>query len=185
MEVLFQPESVLLIDPEGLVIVSHWESEKKLILTKVYEREDFLMNPDPYLNEDHLAQYFTCLNCFSAKVAEILEMYAGWSKIDKTQPIKLIGIHNQDPKSLYIQFSLGQRYFVYLRQLKPNYETVSEELFGKKDNFRLRALCPDDEKYLISNLKFIPKSKRAISFYPQIPHGLTLTRRYRSLPYSC
>lgn len=184
MKAVSPPKSILLLDPEGLVLVSHRPLTSNLIITKVYEQEKFLLNPDPCLNTDHLAQYFTCLGCFRETIAGISTMYTGWSRLNKAQPVRLIGIHNQDSNSLYIQFSLGERYFVYLRQLKPNRETVSEELFGRKDCFRLRALCLDDEQYLISNLKFIPKSKKAISFYPRIPPGLTLKRKYHSLPSS-
>lgn len=182
MKVISLPTSIRL-EPEDLVLVSQL-TPANLIMIKVYEWDHFFLNPDPLVNQEHVAQYTICPECFNKAIAEIQGMYAGWSKINKEQPIKLIGIHNQDPKSLFIQFSLGQRYFVYQRLITIRRETVFEELFGKKDNFRLRPLCSDDEQYLISNLKFMPKAKKAISFYPYNSHGYSLSRRHHALPYS-
>ncbi|KLU65544.1 hypothetical protein DEAC_c26810 [Desulfosporosinus acididurans] len=98
--------------------------------------------------------------------------------------IKLIGIHNQDPKILFIQFSLGLRYFVYRRDLEVFQETVLEELFSRKDPFRLRPLNRKDQEYLITNLKFNDKAKKAISFYPQRRQGYSLVRKSRK-PLFC
>jgi hypothetical protein len=180
------PASIIELRPEDLVIVSQLEPTTNVIRIMVYEREHFLVIPNPSANQELIAQFSICLSCFTQTVAEILDMYTGWSKIDKTQPTKLIGIHNQDPNTLYIQFSLDQRYFVYERCLGLNREMVNEELFGKKHNFRQRALCSDDEQYLISKLRFMPKTKKAISFYPQKASiRLAHTRSLLSLPCFC
>lgn len=158
--------SIIELVPEYLVIVSQLEPTINVIKIKVYDRDHFFINPNPLVNEDEIVQYSICLGCFNQTVNEIREMYAGWSKIDKTQPTKLIGIHNQNPKTLYIQFSIGERYFTYKRSLVLNREVIYEELFGKKHNCRQRAVSSEDEQYLISKLRFMPKSKKAISYYP-------------------
>ncbi|MDP4127415.1 MAG: hypothetical protein Q8912_10770 [Bacillota bacterium] len=171
------------LHPEELVIVSRLEPNKLVTTIKVYERKHFFINPNPLVNQVQIEEYLICPSCFSQAINDITEMYTGWSKIDTTLPTKLIGIHNQDRNTLYIQFSLGQRYFIYERCLKQRKETVSEELFGKKHNFRLRALSHEDERFLISKLRFTPKVKKAISFYPLKNH-YALTRRHQLLPYS-
>lgn len=172
------------LEPEDLVIVSQLEPATFVIKIKVYEQKYFTLNPDPLVNHNQIAQYSICPCCFTQAVTDIRDMYAGWSKINKTMPAKLIGIHNQDHNTLYIQFSLGQRYFIYERCPKLHKETVHEELFGKKHNVRLRGLSHEDEKYLISKLRFMPQAKKAISFYPQKTY-FALTRVHHSLPYSC
>ena len=170
--------SVIELVPEYLVIVSQLEPALNVIKIKVYEREHFFVNPNPLVNEEQMALYSICPSCFNQTITEIRDIYAGWSKIDKTQPTKLIGIHNQDPKTLYIQFSLSERYFTYKRCLLLNNEGVSEELFGKKHDCRQRALSREDEQYLISTLRFMPKTKKAISYYPyKVPFGHTYIRR--------
>lgn len=170
--------NIIELVPEYLVIVSQLEPAINVIAIKVYEREHFFVNPNPLVNGEQIAQYSICPGCFNQTITEIRDIYAGWSKIDKTKPTKLIGIHNQDPKTLYIQFSLGERYFTYKRSLALNREVVYEELFGKKHNCRQRALSSDDEQYLISKLRFMPKTKKAISFYPyKVPFGHTYTIR--------
>ena len=179
------PASIIELGSENLVIVSQLEPSTDVILITVYEREHFFVNPNPSVNREQLAQFSICLGCFTQTVVEVQDMFAGWSKIDKTQLTKLIGIHNQDPNTLYIQFSLGQRYFVYERCLGLNREMVHEELFGKKHNFRQRALSSDDEQYLISKLRFMPKTKKAISFYPQACSHLSHSRGLLALPCSC
>lgn len=170
--------SIIELVPEYLVIVSQLEPALNAITIKVYDREHFFVNPNPLVNENQLRQYSICPSCYNQTVSEIRDMYAGWSKIDRTQPTKLIGIHNQDPKNLYIQFSLGERYFIYERSLGLHREVVHEELFGKKHNCRQRALSSDDEQYLIAKLRFLPKTKKAISFYPfKATPGHTYIRR--------
>ena len=158
--------NIIELVPEYLVIASQSEPTINSIKIKVYEREHFFVNPNPLDNEEQIAQFSICPGNFDQTVTEIRDMYAGWSKIDKTQSTKLIGIHNQDPKTLYIQFSLGERYFTYKRCLILNSEVVYEELYGKKNSCKQRALSSDDEQYLISKLRFMPKTKKAISFYP-------------------
>ncbi|WP_139024219.1 hypothetical protein [Desulfosporosinus sp. OT] len=173
--------SIVELVPEYLVIVSQLEPTLNIIRIKVYDRELFFVNPNPLVNENQLGQYSICPSCYNQTVSEIRDMYAGWSKIDRTQPMKLIGIHNQDPKNLYIQFSLGERCFIYERSLELHREVVYEELFGKKHNHRQRALSSDDEKYLVSKLRFLPKTKKAISFYPfKATSGHTYIRRHLS-----
>lgn len=162
----FVPNRIIDLGPVNLVIVSLLDSTPDVIKLKVYEREHYYINPNPADNQAQLAQYSICPSCFTQAVAEIQDLYAGWSKIDKTQPIKIIGIHNQDRHTLLIQFSHGERYFIYHRCPRINIEMVSEELFGKKHYLRQRPLSNDDEQYLISLLKFTPKTKKAISFYP-------------------
>lgn len=159
-------DSVMELKQENLVIVGQLE-RTNVMKIKVYEREHFFDNPDPSDNRVQIAQYSICPSCYTQAVAEIRDMYLGWSKININQPTKLIGIHNQDPDTLYIQFALGERYFIYERSLALNREMIQEELFGKKHNCRQRALCSEDEQYLISLLRFMPKTKKAISFYNQ------------------
>lgn len=177
MEEIFSPNSIIDLGPVDLVIVSQLDSTPDVIKLKVYERESFFTNPNPATNQEQIAEYSIGSNYFTQAVAEIRDLYAGWSKIDKTKLTKLIGIHNQNPKTLHIQFSLGERYFIYKRCLLLNKETVYEELFGKKHNLRQRALNSEDEKFLISLLRFMPKTKKAISFYPQKGHYIHSRRR--------
>ena len=136
--------SIIELVPEYLVIVSQLEPAINVIKIKVYDREHFFVNPNPLVNEEQIVQYTICPSCFNQTVSEIREMYAGWSKIDKTKPTKVIGIHNQNPQTLYIQFSIGDRYFTYKRCLVLNREVVYEELFGKKNNCRQRAVSSED-----------------------------------------
>lgn len=166
MDKLSERTDIVELGPEDLVIVAQWVSSSAVIQIKVYERKYFSFNPDPSLNHDPIARYSVCPSCFTQGFTDITNMYTGWAKINKTLPAKLIGIHNQDRNTLYIQFSLGQRYFVYERCPNSHKETVQEELFGMKHNLRLRALRPEDERFLIATLRFMPKAKKAISFYP-------------------
>ncbi|MGC7872915.1 hypothetical protein ACPUYX_15490 [Desulfosporosinus sp. SYSU MS00001] len=173
----------MLLNTEALIIVSQLSSNN-LFITKVYEQDHFLHNPDPALNQNQIAEYLSCPKCFPQRVKEIREMFIGWARINREETIKLIGIHNQDPKILFIQFSHGLRYFVYRRDLEVFRETVLEELFSKKDRFRLRPLNQKDQEYLITNLKFNDKAKKAISFYPQKRLGYSLVKRSRK-PLFC
>jgi len=131
LQEIFSPKSIIDLGPADLVIAPQLESVADVIKLKVYEREHYFLNPNSIFNEGQLAEYLTCSSCFSQAVAEIRELYEGWSKIDKTEPAKVIGIHNQNPKILYIQFSHGKRYFIYKRCLTFNRDMGFEELFGK------------------------------------------------------
>lgn len=166
MEKILVPEKIIDLGPVDLVIVSQFEFISNVIRLKVYEREHFFINPIPSENHLQIAQYMICSGCFTKAIDDIRDMYAGWSKIDRTLPAEIIGIHNQDPNNLFIQFSLGDRFFIYQRSPKLNIEIVLEELFGKKDNLRQRSLSHEDQQFLISLLRFMPKSKKAICFYP-------------------
>lgn len=178
MDKIASTTSILELVPEQLVITTHLELATYVILIKVYEREHFFHNPDPSVNLEQIDQYSIFPGILTQTLAEIRDLYEGWSNINKTQPTELIGIHNQNPSILYIQFSIAQRYFIYKRCLTINSEMVQEELFGRKDNFRLRALSHEDEQYLISMLRFMPKTKKAISFYSyKVPYDHTYTRR--------
>jgi len=176
LEEIFSPNSVIDLGPADLVIVPQLDSVPDVMKLKVYEREHFFVNPDPAVNQEQIAEYSICSSCFSQAVTEIRDLYAGWSKIDRTEPTKLIGIHNQNPSILYIQFSLGERYFIYKRCLTLNREMIFEELFGKKHNLSRRPLSSEDEQYLISKLRFMPKTKNAISYYARQAH--IRTRRH-------
>lgn len=169
MDKIASTTCILELLPEDLVIASRLEPATYVMTIKVYEREHFFDNPDSSENETQIDQYSICLGCLEQTIAEIRNLYKGWSKIDRTQPTELIGIHNQSRTTLFIQFALDQRSFIYKRCLQIKREMVYEELFGRKQNFRLRALSHEDEQYLISKLRFIPKTKKAISFYPMKP----------------
>ena len=182
MDKIASTASILELVPEDLVIATQLEPATYLMTIKVYEREHFFSNPIPSDNREQIDQYSIFPGKLTQTVAEIRDLYGGWSKIDKTQPMELIGIHNQDPSILYIQFSLDQRYFIYKRCLAINSEMVNEELYGRKHNFRLRALCHEDEQHLISKLRFMPKTKKAISFYSfKKSYGFTNAKRHLSL----
>jgi len=170
--------SILNLGPEDLLIAWHVEPDASAIIIKIYERKRFFDNPDPSVNQEQIDQYSICPGILSEALAEIKAHYKGWSRINKAQPTELIGIHNQDRSILYIQFSIDQRYFIYKRCLTINKEMVHEELFGRKHNFRQRALNHEDEQYLISMLRFMPKTKKSISFYPmKTAHGFTKAKR--------
>ncbi|CAA7600247.1 Hypothetical protein DEACI_0899 [Acididesulfobacillus acetoxydans] len=157
---------------EGLVLVAY-EEYPEAFNVKVYEEEDFAAGEPlplaeagvPRSAQKEIAQYPVCGFHLSQALSELREMYTGWAKVERTQPLKLIGIHNEDPLILYIQFSLGERYFVYERNLMSKNERVREELFGRKHHLRQRSLNNEDEEYLISSLRFMPKAKKAISYY--------------------
>jgi len=173
--------TILELVPEDLVIVSQFEPASCVMAIKVYERDCFFENPDPSLNQAQIDQYSICPSNLSQAISEISNLYKGWAKINKTKPPELIGIHNQALSILYIQFAIDQRYFIYQRCLTINREMVYEELFGRKHNFHLRALCHEDEQYLISKLRFMPKTKKAISFYSfKKSYGITHAKRYLS-----
>lgn len=78
---------------------------------------------------------------------------------------KLIGIHNQDPMTLFVQFSVGERYYIYERDCVTKSESVKEENFGVNKYYR-QDLNSVDEKILLGMIMFYPKIKRAISDYP-------------------
>jgi len=171
-------QNIIELVPEYLLIAWQLELTTNVIQIKVYDQEHFFHNPNPLTNKHQIDQYSICLSCFDQTITEIRDIYTGWSRIDKTQPLKLIGIHNQDPRTLYIQFSLGERYFTYKRSLALNREVVYEELFGKKHNYRQRALTSEDEQYFISTLRFMPKTRKAIGFYSyKVPSGHRYIRR--------
>lgn len=183
MKELSEHTSILELEPEGLVIVAQFKPSHRVVTIKIYERNDFFQNPKPQENQAQITEYSICPSCFTEAISDIRDMYTGWSKINSKLPTKLIGIHNQDHNTLYIQFCLGQRYFIYERSLKFYKETVLEELFGKKHHLRLRAISHEDEQYLISMLRFMPKTKKAIAFYP-FKTRYYLNRKHRSLLYS-
>lgn len=181
LEEIFVPNNIVDLGPADLVIAPQFDSIADVIKLKVYEREHFFQNPNPADNQTQIAQYSICPSCFNQAIADIQGLYTGWSKINRTQSIKVIGIHNQDPNTLLIQFSHGERYFIYHRCPRIKIEMVSEELFGKKHYLRQRSLSSNDEQYLISLLKFMPKTKKAISFYPhRTYHRLTRVRKHLS-----
>ncbi|KLU59860.1 hypothetical protein CEB3_c39940 [Peptococcaceae bacterium CEB3] len=153
---------------EGLVLVAY-EEHPEAFQVKVYEEEDFGVGGDPGGNQQEIARYLVCREHLPQALSELREMYTGWAKVERTQPLKIIGIHNEDPFTLFIQFSLGERYFIYERGRGSRSETVREELFGRKHHLRLRFLNKEDEKYLIAALRFLPKAKKAIGFYPYAP----------------
>jgi len=176
LEKIFSPNGIIDLGPANLVIVSQLDSEPDATKLKVYERENFFANPNPADNDEQIAEYSIYSNCYNQAIAEIRDLYEGWTRIDKTKPTKVIGIHNQNPKILYIQFAQGERYFIYKRCLTINKDMVYEELFGKKHSLSRRSLSSEDEQYLISKLRFMPKTKNAISFYAFKAH--LRTRRH-------
>ena len=184
MEKINVPNRIIDLGPIDLVIVSLLDSSANVIKLKVYEREHFFVNPNPTDNQAQIAQYSICPSCFTQAIAEIQELYMGWSRIDKNLAMKIIGIHNQDPNTLFIQFSYGEQYFIYQRCPKINIESVYEELFGKKHHLRQRSLSYMDEQYLISLLRFIPRTKKEISFYPRTSSRFTRARKQRALTHS-
>lgn len=184
MEGIFLSNRIIDLGPVDLVIVSLLDSPSNVIKLKVYERENFFVNPRPAENQTHIAQYTICPSCFTQAVKEIQELYVGWSKIDKSLSLKIVGIHNQDPNTLIIQFSHGERYFIYQRSPMINIECVYEELFGKQHHLRQRSLSSIDEQYLISLLRFTPKTKKAISFYPSTSSRFKRSRKHLFLTHS-
>lgn len=176
LEKIFSPNSIIDLGPANLVIVPLLNSNLDTTTLKVFEREHYFANPSPPLNDDQIAVYSICSSCYDQAVEDIRNLYEGWSKIDKTETTNVIGIHNQNPRILYIQFSHGERYFIYKRCLTINKDMVYEELFGKKQSLSRRALSSEDEQYLISKLRFMPKTKNAISFYAFKAH--IRTRRH-------
>jgi len=91
-------------------------------------------------------------------------MPADTFQLDRDHELKLIGIHNQDPDALYIQFSVGDRYFIYERLIRSKSECIQEQLFGTKEGYR-HSLGDEDEQFLINRLRFMPKTKRVFSDY--------------------
>ncbi|AET69981.1 hypothetical protein Desor_4576 [Desulfosporosinus orientis DSM 765] len=157
--------SIIDLGSINLVLVPRLNSALEVIQLKVYEREGYFLNPNPEVNESQIAEYSICSSCYTQGISEIRDLYEGWARIDKAEPVTLIGIHNQNPNILYIQFSLGDQYFMYKRCLLSNKEMIYEELFGKKPHLRWRSLNKEDEQYLMAKLRFMPKAKNAISFY--------------------
>jgi len=78
---------------------------------------------------------------------------------------QIIGIHNQDPLALFVQFSVGDRYFIYERDCLKKSESVQEELFEKKA-YNRQILNDRDEQILLGKIIFNPKIKRVIKDYP-------------------
>lgn len=180
MEEILQ-NRIIDLGPVELVIVPQLDSASDIIKLKVYEREHFFPNPNPVINQSQIAEYSVYPNKLSDAVTEIKDLYGGWSKIDKSYLTKVIGIHNQNPRILYIQFSHGERYFIYKRCLSANREMVFEELFGRQHGLNRRPLSSEDEQYLIAKLRFMPKTKNAISFYSFKPQKRT--RRHFSFSH--
>ena len=83
--------------------------------------------------------------------------------MDYTEPFKLIGIHNEHPATLYVQFSLGNRYFMYELNKFHKSEHIREQIF--ETSYSELSIDPQDEEYLIGKLKFFPKTKRVINEY--------------------
>lgn len=83
--------------------------------------------------------------------------------MENTEPFKLIGIHNQHPTILFVQFSLGDRYFIYELNRFLKSEQICEQCFTER--YSEVRIDPRDEEYLIAKLKFFPKTKRIISEY--------------------
>ncbi len=77
---------------------------------------------------------------------------------------QIIGIHNQDPLALFVQFSVGERYYIYERDCVTKSESVKEELF--EENFSRQDLDPKDEQLLLGKIMFNPKIKRVSKDYP-------------------
>ena len=78
---------------------------------------------------------------------------------------RIIGIHNQDPLALFVQFSVGERYYIYERDCVTKSESVKEELFEEK-NFGRKDLDLKDEQILLGKIMFNPKIKRVTKYYP-------------------
>lgn len=78
---------------------------------------------------------------------------------------QLIGIHNQDPLTLYIQFSVGDKYYIYERDCVTKSESIKEEIFGDKVYTR-QSLNHGTEQLLMGKIIFYPKIKRVIRAYP-------------------
>jgi len=78
---------------------------------------------------------------------------------------QIIGIHNQDPLILYVQFSVDERYYIYGRDRVTRSESVQEELFGKEVYNRI-VLDHTEEQILFGKIMFHPKIKKAIQDYP-------------------
>jgi len=72
---------------------------------------------------------------------------------------QIIGIHNQDPLALFIQFSVGERDCV------TRFESVKEELYEKKRYGRV-DLDLKDEQVLLGKIMFNPKIKKVMKDYP-------------------
>ena len=78
---------------------------------------------------------------------------------------QLIGIHNQDPLTLFVQFSVGEHYYIYERDCVSKSESVKEEHFEKSTYYR-EVLDKLNEKTLLGKIMFSPKIKRVIKDYP-------------------
>ncbi|KUO62600.1 MAG: hypothetical protein APF84_02305 [Gracilibacter sp. BRH_c7a] len=78
---------------------------------------------------------------------------------------QIIGIHNQDPLALFIQFSVGERYYIYERDCVTRFESVKEELYEKKRYGRV-DLDLKDEQVLLGKIMFNPKIKKVMKDYP-------------------
>ncbi|MDA8226177.1 MAG: hypothetical protein M0T74_00460 [Desulfitobacterium hafniense] len=85
--------------------------------------------------------------------------------IQNSPEITIIGIHNEDPRVLYIQFSVGDRYFIYQRNTATKDEHVQELFHGTKDY--KRPMSTQDERLLIGALKFMPLIRKKMAKYAQ------------------
>lgn len=83
--------------------------------------------------------------------------------MDYTEPFKLIGIHNEDPANLYVQFSLGDRYFMYEFNKFTKSEHIHEQCYDS--TYSELKIEPQDEEYLMGKLTFFPKTKHIINEY--------------------
>lgn len=63
----------------------------------------------------------------------------------------VIGIHNQDPLALYVQFSVDEHYYIYERDCVSISEYVKEELFEEK-NYGRKDLHHLDEQILLGKI---------------------------------
>jgi len=78
---------------------------------------------------------------------------------------QIIGIHNQDPLALFVQFSVGEHYYIYERDCVTKSESIKEELFEEKSYGR-KNLNRMEEQLLQGKIMFIPKIKRVVKDYP-------------------
>lgn len=76
---------------------------------------------------------------------------------------KIIGIHNEHPATLYIQFSMGERYYIYELSKFRKSEEIREQCFD--NSYSELSIDLQDKEYLIGKLKFFPKTKRVINEY--------------------
>lgn len=73
---------------------------------------------------------------------------------------QLIGIHNQDPLTLYIQFSVGDKYYIYERDCVTKSESIKEEIFGHKVYTR-QSLNHGTEQSIAGKNHLLPQNKKS------------------------